>query len=69
MKIYASDNSELMAIQKIYRKDGNLIAEGNIMGSMPIRAVIKPAELRAALGMMDAKTMAFVASMLVRDSH
>jgi hypothetical protein len=69
MKLYAADNSELMNIEKIYRKDGNLIADGYIMGAMPVRAVIKPAEVRSALGIMDFGTKLFAIGMLFRGSR
>ena len=69
MKLYSSDNSELMDIERIYRKDGNLIADGYIMGAMPVRAVIKPAEVRSALGQMSFGTLLFAISMLFRASR
>ena len=48
MKLYAFDNSDLMEVSKIYPQDNNLVIEGTIMGAMPIRAILKPAELRKA---------------------
>jgi len=69
MKLYAVDNSDLMEVSRIYPDNGNLIIEGTIMGAMPIRAVVKPAEVRKALGLMDTKTKMHAASMLVRGSR
>jgi hypothetical protein len=69
MKLYASDNSDLMEISKIYPESGNLIVEGTIMGAMPIRAIVKPAEVRKALGLMSMKTMLFAFVMLFRGSR
>jgi hypothetical protein len=51
-----SDNSDLMEIARIYPESGNLIVEGTIMGAMPVRAVVKPAEMRRALSLMSFKT-------------
>ncbi|MET0988004.1 MAG: hypothetical protein ABW034_21605 [Steroidobacteraceae bacterium] len=69
MKLYTTDNSELMDIASI-RPDGrNLIVEGTIMGAMPVRAVLKPAEIRAALGQMSFKTKLHAFGMLVRGSR
>lgn len=69
MKLYASDNSDLMEIGKIYPENGNLIVEGTIMGTMPIRAIVKPAEMRKALGLMSLKTMGCALLMLFRGSR
>jgi hypothetical protein len=69
MKLYATDNSDLMEVSKIYPVNGNLIVEGTIMGAMPIRATVKPAEVRAALGMMSFKTLFFAFLMLFRGSR
>lgn len=69
MKLYATDNSDLMEISKIYSEGGNLVVEGIIMGAMPIRAIVKPAEVRRALGLMSLKTMFFALLMLIRPSR
>ena len=69
MKLYATDNSELMTIERIYRKDGNLMVVGFIMGAMPVRAVVKPAEVRGALRLMDLRTLWFAFTMLFRGSR
>jgi hypothetical protein len=69
MKLYASDNSDLMEISKIFPQDGNLIVEGTIMGAMPIRAIVKPAEMRRALGLMSFRTKLSAFSMLFRASR
>lgn len=69
MKLYAGDNSDLMEVDSISRDGRNLVVEGTIMGAMPIRAIVKPAEVRGALKLMDMKTMLFAASMLFRGSR
>ena len=69
MKLYASDNSDLMEINTISRVEGNLVVEGTIMGAMPIRAVVKPAEVRGIFKLMDFKTMWFAFTMLFRSSR
>ena len=69
MKLYAKDNSDLMEVSKIYREDNNLIVEGTIMGAMPIRAVVKPAEVRKIFRVMNFKTLMFAASMIFRGSR
>jgi len=69
MKLYAIDNSDLMEISKISRQDSNLIVEGTIMGSMPIRAVVKPAEVRRVFRVMSFGTLLFAITMLFRGSR
>jgi hypothetical protein len=69
MKLFSSDNSDLMEITKIYREGGNLVVEGTIMGAMPIRAIVKPAEVRRASSLMNLRTKLFAASMMFRTSR
>jgi len=69
MKLYASDNSDLMEVSQITRDGSNLIVEGTIMGSMPIRAVVKPAEVRRVFGVMSFGTLLFAITMLFRGSR
>ena len=69
MKLYTSDNTDLMEVKRIYPFGGNLIVEGTIMGAMPIRAVLKPAELRKAFGLMSARTLGKAFLMLFKGSR
>lgn len=69
MKLYATDNSDLMEISGIYPEGDNLIVEGTIMGAMPIRAIVKPAEVRKALGLMNTKTKLHAGRMLYKRSR
>jgi hypothetical protein len=69
MKLYMTDNSDLMEIAAIYPQDGNLVVEGTIMGAMPVKAIVKPAEIRRALGLMSFKTKMAAVSMLFRGSR
>jgi hypothetical protein len=69
MKLYAADNSDLMEISSIYPEDDNLVIEGTIMGAMPIRAIVKPSEVRRAMGLMDMKTKVHAGTMLFKTSR
>ena len=69
MKLYAMDNSDLMEITSIYPDGDNLIVEGTIMGAMPIRAIVKPGEVRKSLGLMSTKTKLHAAKMLYKRSR
>ncbi|NIB38808.1 hypothetical protein HBA55_04380 [Pseudomaricurvus alkylphenolicus] len=69
MKLYAKDNSDLMEVSRIYPEGNNLIVEGTIMGAMPIRAVVKPSEVRRVFSVMSLKTLFFAATMLFRGTR
>lgn len=69
MKLYTTDNSELMDIQVIRADGRNLVVEGSIMGAMPVRAIVKPAEVRSALRIMSFGTMCSAFLMLFRGSR
>jgi len=49
MKLYTPDKTVLMDVSRVTALDGNLVIEGKIMGSMPMKAFLRPAELRAGL--------------------
>ena len=66
MKLLTKDHDELMTVEKIVREGDELVIHGEIMGTLPVRAVLTPAEARKALKLLDVKTFAFVASMLLR---
>lgn len=69
MKLYAADNSDLMEVSRIYPDGKNLVIEGTIMGAMPIRAIVKPAEVRKASALMTARTKWHAARMYFRGSR
>jgi hypothetical protein len=66
MKVYTPDKSELMVISKIERDGQNLIIHGKIMGSLPMKAVIRPAEARKGIGLIRIKTFLFLLTFLFR---
>ena len=69
MKLYSSDNSDLMEVSEISKDGRNLIVEGTIMGAMPIRAVVKPDEIRRAIGGTSWAVKFHVLTMLFRGSR
>ncbi|AUO44726.1 MAG: hypothetical protein COB06_016215 [Pseudomonas sp.] len=68
MKIFGSDNSELMAVSAIERNGNELVLKGKIFGAMPMLAKVRPEEARAALRLLDCKTVIFLLSLLFRPS-
>jgi hypothetical protein len=66
MKLYTPDKSELMVISKIERDGHNLLIHGKIMGSLPMKAVIRPDEARKGIGLIGLKTFLFLLTFLFR---
>ena len=64
--ILDANDKELMAIRKIAGEDGNLVIRGKIFGAMPMVAKLTPTEARAALRLLDFKTVLFLLTMLFR---
>ena len=66
MKLYGSDNQELMNITSLRREGSHLVIKGRIFGSMPLTAKLRPEEVRAALKLMDFRTFLFLLTMIFR---
>lgn len=66
MKIYDSNNQELMAVRSLEREGSALVIRGKIFGAMPMVAKLTPAEARAALKLLDFKTVLFLLTILFR---
>ena len=66
MKVYTPDKSELMVISKIERDGHNLLIHGKIMGSLPMKAVIRPDEARKGIRLIGLKTLLFLLTFLFR---
>ncbi|MCB2080933.1 MAG: hypothetical protein KDE55_24935 [Novosphingobium sp.] len=68
MKILDAQDKELMAVRKFERDGNNLVIRGKIFGAMPMVAKVTPAEARAALRLLDFKTIVFLLTLLFRRS-
>ena len=66
MKIYDSDNREMMNITSLTREGSELVIKGMIFGEMPLTAKLRPEEVRAALKLLDLRTGLFVLTLLFR---
>ncbi len=64
MKLFTSDNAELMDVSELRSENGNLIVVGTIMGAMPTEAVLTPGELRASLKLLNFQIVAALVRML-----
>lgn len=68
IKVYDGQGNELMTV-RTFAQDGNdLLISGKIMGSMPMKARLTPKEARAALKLLNFKTILFLLTILFRRS-
>jgi hypothetical protein len=66
MKVLDANDKELMTVRKI-EADGNaLVIRGKIFGAMPMVAKLTPSEARAALKLLDLRTILFLLTFLFR---
>ena len=68
-RILDANDKELMTVRKIERDGDTLVIRGKIFGAMPMVAKLTPAEARAALKLLDAKTVLFLMTILFRKSR
>lgn len=68
MRILDAQDKELMTVRKLEREGNDLVIRGKIFGAMPMVAKVTPAEARAALKLLDRKTLLFLLSLLFRKS-
>lgn len=66
MEIVTTDNENLMTIERLEKQGNNLVVHGEIMGAMPVRAVLTPDQARAALGLLKPGVLLFLLTILFR---
>jgi hypothetical protein len=66
MKFYTPEKSVLMVVTSLEQHSEGLLLKGNIMGTMPMKAILRPEELRAAFRLLDFKICLFLLTMLFR---
>jgi len=66
MRVLDGAGKELMTVRKIERDGNDLVIRGKIFGAMPMVAKLTPAEARAALKLLNAKTVWFLLTLLFR---
>lgn len=57
MKLSLKGNAGLMEISKISTDGTKLVFTGTILGSVPVRAVLTPAEMRKSFSLLSIKTI------------
>ena len=66
MRVLDANDKELMTVRKIERDGDALVIRGKIFGAMPMVAKLTPAEARAALKLIDGRTLLFLLTLLFR---
>jgi hypothetical protein len=66
MKLYSPDNSELMQISSLERDGDQLLIKGTAFGAMPITAELRASEARAALRLLNWRTVLFLLTLPFR---
>lgn len=66
MRVLDANDKELMTVRKIERDGDALVIRGKIFGAMPMVAKLTPQEARAALRLLDFRTILFLITMLFR---
>jgi hypothetical protein len=69
MKIYGSDNKEMMNITSLERDGSDLLIKGKIFGAMPLTARLRPEEARAALKLLNLRTAWLLLTIVFRRKH
>jgi hypothetical protein len=69
MQLKTTDDESLMDIRSLRQDGDNLMIEGRIMGALPVRAILTPQEARAALKLLNARTILFLLTLLFRSGR
>lgn len=66
MKLTGPDNSELMTVSALERDGDDLLIKGKVFGAMPMTARLTPGQARAALKLLNFRTILFLLSLPFR---
>lgn len=65
MKFYTPEKTDLIDVTAVRPHPDGLLIEGKIMGAMPMKAVLRPHELRAGLRLLTPRTIWSLLRMLL----
>jgi len=68
MKLYTPEGDDLMQVTVIERDGDKLLIKGKIMGAMPMKAHLRPEDLRGIFKVASWKTLFFAFSLFFRRS-
>jgi hypothetical protein len=66
MRLYTPEKTELLEVTSVESSPEGLVIDGQIMGAMPMKAVLTPAELRRAFRLLSFRTSLSLVAMLFR---
>lgn len=66
MHLYTTDGTELMSVTAITPHGDGILIDGVIMGAMPMKGVLRPADLRAMRKLISLKLVWTALCMLFR---
>jgi hypothetical protein len=66
MKMQGPDGSELIEVLDVQPHENGLLLSGQIMGAMPMKAVLRPSQLRAGLKFVSVRLVFRLIAMLFR---
>ena len=55
MKLYGADKRELMTVSRVERSGNQLVIKAKVFGTMPLTAILTPAEVREGLKLLRAR--------------
>jgi hypothetical protein len=66
MKLYTPEKTDLIDVSAIRPYGTGILIEGKIMGAMPMKAVLRPSQLRAAFCLFSLRILVTLMAMLFR---
>jgi phytoene dehydrogenase-like protein len=67
--LYGGDGERMISISNLEASDAGLLINGRIYGTVPLRATLKPEDLRRSLGLLKWRLIPFLISLLFRRSE
>jgi hypothetical protein len=68
MKLYGADKRELMTVSRVERNGNQLVIKAKVFGTMPLTAILTPAEVREGLKLLGLRGIVFLLTMAFRRS-
>ena len=69
MKFFSPDKTVLMEIASVKPHPDGVLIEGKIMGTMPMKAVLKPSDIRAGFRFLSPSLIWTLVTMLLRPNR
>ena len=66
MKLYGPDKSLLIEVKTVSTHPEGIVIEGKIMGAMPMKAILRPEELRGVFKLLTRSVVQRATSMLIQ---